>query len=84
MRSNLPSGDVVHDKLGKGRNYKILTVLDEFTRQALAVVGRIRMGADDVLEALYPLLQGQGFPEYVRSDNGPEFAVEAMQGRHRP
>ena len=71
LRSNLPSGDVVHDKLGNGRSYKMLTVLDEFTRQALAVLVRTRMGANDVLEALYPLLQGQGSPEYVRSDNGP-------------
>jgi hypothetical protein len=39
-----------------GRTYKMLTVLDEFTRQALAVTVRTRMGADDVLEALYPLL----------------------------
>ena len=37
------------------------------------------MGADDVLEALYPLLLRHGTPEYVRSDNGPEFAAEAVQ-----
>ena len=48
--------DFVHDKLDSGRSYKMLTVLDEYTRQALAVAVRTRMGADDVLEALYPLL----------------------------
>ena len=57
----------------------MLTVLDEFTRQALAVVVRTKMGADDVLEALYQLLFRHGTPEYIRSDNGPEFAAEAMQ-----
>ena len=71
--------DFVHDKLSNGRSYKMLTVLDEFTRRALAVTVRTRMGADDVLEALYPLLLKHGTPEYIRSDNGPEFAAEALQ-----
>ena len=70
----------MHDKLSNGRSYKMLTVLDEFTRQALAVKVRTKMGAEDVLEALYPLLLRHGTPEYIRSDNGPEFAAEAMQG----
>ena len=58
--------DFVHDKLGSGRSYKMLTVLDEYTRQALAVAVRTRMGADDVLEALYPLLLRHGIPEHIR------------------
>ena len=69
----------MHDKLCNGRSYKMLTVLDEYTRQALAVTVRTRMGADDVLEALYPLLLRHGTPEYIRSDNGPEFVAQAMQ-----
>ena len=69
--------DFVHDKLCNGRSYKMLTVLDEYTRQALAV--RTRMGTEDLLEALYPLLLRRGAPEYIRSDNGPEFVAEAMQ-----
>ena len=71
--------DFVHDKLSNGRSYKMLTVLDEFTRQALAVKVRTKMGAEDVLEVLYPLLLRHGTPEYIRSDNGPEFAAEATQ-----
>ncbi len=73
------SVDFVHDKLSNGRRYKMLTVLDEFTRQALAVTVRTKMGAVDDLEALYPLLLKHGTPEHVRSDNGPEFAAEALQ-----
>ncbi|MEM1163038.1 MAG: integrase core domain-containing protein [Pseudomonadota bacterium] len=69
----------MHDKLSNGRTYKMLTVLDEYTRQALAVTVRTKMGADDVLEALYPLRLRHGTPEHVRSDNGPEFAAEEMQ-----
>ena len=67
----------MHDKLCNGRSYKMLTVLDEYTRQALAV--RTRMGTEDLLEALYPLLLRHGASEYIRSDNGPEFVAEAMQ-----
>ena len=40
----------MHNKLRNGRRYKMLTVLDEYTRQALAVAVRTKMGADDVLE----------------------------------
>ena len=72
--------DFVQDRLSNGRNYKILTVLDEYNRQTLAVTVRTRMGVEDVLEALYPLLLRQGTLEYIRSDNGPEFVAEAILG----
>ena len=71
--------DFVHDRLSNGRSYKMLTVLDEYTRQALCVAVRIRMGSADVLEALYPLLLKHGTPEYLRSDNGPEFIAGPLQ-----
>ena len=54
------------------------TVLDEYTREALCVSVGIKMGAADVLEALYPLLLQRGTPTYIRSDNGPEFASETF------
>ncbi len=73
------SVDFVHDKLSNGRGYKMLTVLDEYTRQALAVEVRTRMGSEDVLEALYGLFLRHGKPEYLRSDNGPEFASKVTQ-----
>ena len=66
--------DFVHDKLSNGRSYKMLTVLDEYTREALSVNVATRMGSSEVLEALYPLLLRRGKPEYLRSDNGPEFS----------
>ena len=71
--------DLVHDKLSNGRRYKMLTVLDEYTREALCVRVGIKMGAVDVLEALYPLLLQRGTPTYIRSDNGPEFASATFQ-----
>lgn len=78
-RNHVWAIDFVHDKLSNGRSYKMLTVLDEFTRQALAVTVRTRMGVIDVLEVLYPLLLRHGSPECIRSDNGPEFAADALQ-----
>ena len=71
--------DFVHDKLSNGRAYKMLTVLDEYTRRGLCVAVRFTMGSEDVLEALYPLLLKHGRPEYIRSDNGPEFIAAAFQ-----
>ena len=71
--------DFVHDKLSNGRSYKMLTVLDEYTRQALCVEVRSSMGAQDVLDALYPLLLKHGKPKHIRSDNGKEFVANALQ-----
>jgi len=51
----------------------MLTVLDEYTREALALTVANKMGSSEVLAALYPLLLKRGKPEYLRSDNGPEF-----------
>ncbi len=73
------SVDFVHDKLSNGRAYKMLTVLDEYTREALCVSVRSRMNANDVLEALYPLILERGKPSYIRSDNGPEFIAANLQ-----
>ena len=73
------SVDFVHDRLSNGRPYRMLTVLDEYTREALCVEVRTRMGAADVLEALYPLLLRHGKPAYIRSDNGKEFTAKALQ-----
>lgn len=61
--------DFVHDRLSNGRPYKMLTVIDEYTRQALCVAVKPKMGNADVLEALYPLFLQHRKPEFIRSDN---------------
>jgi len=71
--------DFVHDKLSNGRSHKMLTVLDEYTREALCVSVKPRMGHADVLEALYLLFLKHRKPAFIRSDNGPEFIAEAFQ-----
>jgi len=57
----------------------MLTVLDEYTREGLCVAAQSKMNANDVLETLYELLLRKGKPEYIRSDNGPEFIAVALQ-----
>lgn len=71
--------DFVHDKLSNGRSYKMLTVLDEYTRQALCVEVKDKMNSDDVLEVMHRLLLKCEKPEFIRSDNGGEFVAEHLQ-----
>jgi putative transposase len=78
-RNHIWSIDFVHDKLSTGRPYKMLTVLDEYTREALCVAVALRMGSEEVLEELYPLLLRHGRPDYIRSDNGPEFTASSFR-----
>ena len=57
----------------------MLTVLDEYTREALCVAVRSKMNANDVLDALHPLFMKHGKPEFIRSDNGSEFIATHLQ-----
>jgi len=70
--------DFVHDTIADGRKLKCLTIVDEFTREALAidVAGSIRSGR--VIEVLSRLVSLHGAPTYLRSDNGPEFVSKAI------
>jgi len=63
----------VADRTHDGRPLRMLTVIDEYTRECLAIrVGR-RLTAEDVQECLTELFCSRGVPEHIRSDNGPEF-----------
>jgi hypothetical protein len=65
----------VHDKLSNGRRYKMLRVLDYYTREALRVAVKPKMNSAGVLDALYPLLLRRVKPEYIRSDNGSDSTI---------
>jgi transposase InsO family protein len=58
----------------------MLCVIDEFTREALAIRVKRRLNSTDVLETLADLMILRGPPAYVRSDNGPEFIAKALRG----
>lgn len=72
--------DFVHDQLVDGRSLKLLCVLDEYTRECLAIEVGASLRSQDVILTLSRLMRLYGKPAYVRSDNGAEFtAVKVMR-----
>jgi transposase InsO family protein len=71
--------DFVEDRTHDGRRYRMLCVLDEFTRKCLAIRVARRLGSIDVIEMLAELCLEQGVPGHVRSDQGPEFIAIAVR-----
>ena len=63
----------------KNNHTKDLIKYFEYTREALCVTVRPKMNANDVLDALHPLFMKHGKPEFIRSDNGPEFIATHLQ-----
>ena len=73
------SYDILEDRTERGSRLRILTVLDEYTRESLAIgVGR-SVSAQTVVEELKGLFFSRGIPEHIRSDNGPEFVAKAVR-----
>lgn len=74
------SYDFVHGMCANGQKIKCLTVVDEYTRECLAieVAGTIR--SNQVVDTLSRLMSLHGVPRYLRSDNGPEFVSNALLG----
>src|SRR3712207_8689803 len=68
------------DRTRDGRRFRLLCVVDEFTREALAIRVARRLSAADVIDVLTDLFIARGVPAHIRSDNGPEFAAEAVRG----
>jgi len=73
------SYDFVADRTHDGRAYRMLCIIDEFTREALAVRVARRLNSTDVIEALCDLFIVRGIPAHIRSDNGPEFIAAALR-----
>ena len=72
--------DFVEDRTRNGRKIRLLNVVDEFTRECLAIrVGR-KLGSTEVIDVLADLFIARGTPGCVRSDNGPEFIAMAVKG----
>lgn len=70
--------DVVSDQLFDGRPFRILTVVDCHTREALSTVPRVSVRAYQVVEVPDELVRARGRPKSLRVDNGPEFAGRAL------
>ena len=57
----------------------MLTIIDEYTRECLAIMVERRLTSGDVIDKLYDLFLFRGVPEHVRSDNGPEFTAREVR-----
>lgn len=71
--------DFVHDVCANGDKLKCLVVVDECTRKCLAILVARRIHAGDVVRLLARLVRVHGAPQFLRSDNGPEFIAEVVQ-----
>jgi putative transposase len=72
------SYDFVTDRTEDGRQLKMLVVLDEFTRESLAIEVARSFTSRQVVDALQYLFAVRGAPEFIRSDNGPEFVAREV------
>ncbi len=65
-------------RTAEGRAFRILTIIDEYTRECLMLLTQRRITSEDVIEQLFYLFIFRGTPGYIRSDNGPEFTAKAV------
>ncbi|QDU80123.1 IS2 transposase TnpB [Polystyrenella longa] len=72
------SYDFVHCRTHDGRAFRMLNLLDEYTRECLSIDVERRLNSEHVLERLSDLFIRSGVPDHIRSDNGPEFTAERV------
>jgi len=72
------SYDFVQDRTSDGRAFRMLTVIDEYSRECLAIDVARKLTSEDVLERLSDLFVRRGMPDHIRSDNGPEFTAKKV------
>jgi transposase InsO family protein len=73
------SYDFVVDRTSNGKVFRMLTIMDEYTRECLSIVVKRKLTSQDVLDELYRLFLTRGTPEHIRSDNGPEFTAKVVR-----
>ena len=76
---HLWSYDFAMDSTEDGRRLKVMPVVDEYTRECLSLEGQRSIKALGVIDTLRRLFIERGEPDYIRSDNGPEFIAEAIK-----
>ena len=73
------SYDFVMARTSDGRSFRILTLIDEYTRECLALLVSRRITYQDVIDQLFNLFVLKGIPEHIRSDNGTEFTAREIR-----
>ncbi len=78
-RHQVWSWDFIHDRTDNGGTLKMLTLIDEYTRQCLAIRPARALKSEDVLEVVKEAVREHGAPDHLRSDNGSEFIAHLVQ-----
>ena len=78
-KNHVWSYDFIYDRTHDGRRYRMLNVIDEFTRECLAIRIDRKLNGADIIDVLSDLFILRGVPGHIRSDNGPEFLAKAVQ-----
>ncbi len=78
-RDHVWSYDFMIDRTADGRPFKMLNIIDEFTRECLCVKVNRTIRSQDVIDELFNLFIFRAMPEYIRSDNGPEFTARVVR-----
>jgi len=73
------SYDFVLARTSNGKAFRILVIIDEFTRECLALRVARKITSQDVIDQLFNLFVLKGIPEHIRSDNGTEFTARAIR-----
>jgi putative transposase len=73
------SYDFVMARTSDGRSFRILTLIDEYTRECLALLVSRRITCQDVIDQLFNLFVLRGIPQHIRSDNGTEFTAREIR-----
>ena len=73
------SYDFVSGMTHDGRTLRLLVLIDEYTRECLAIRVARRLGSNEVIETLADVMLWRGIPEHIRSDNGPEFVAKDLR-----
>jgi transposase InsO family protein len=71
--------DFVQGRTHDDRSFRMLTLIDEFTRECLSVDVARQLNSEDILERLTWLMVTRGVPNHIRSDNGPEFTAKVVR-----
>jgi len=78
-KNHVWSYDFVADRTDDGHPIRMLTVMDEYTRECMAIDVERHLTSEDVLERLADLFVARGTPEFIRSDNGSEFTAQVVR-----
>ena len=78
-KDHVLSYDFMVERTTDGRAFRVLNIIDEFTRESLCGKVNRKISSQDVIDELFNLFIFRGIPEHIRSDNGPEFTAKAVR-----